>query len=72
MKTPCKFCEGTGLVDLDRCVGIVHGRQCKNSQRNDPEFYALFPERAYVKPYCGMHGNMLLRAAKYQREAESS
>lgn len=58
---PCRFCEGTGRVAVDRCAEIVHGRRCKNLARNDPAYFEHYPERSWAKPYCGMHGNMRLR-----------
>lgn len=58
---PCRACEGTGHIELARCAEIVHGRRCKNPVRNDPHYFWEFPDREYVKPYCGMHGNARLR-----------
>lgn len=65
----CRFCEGTGRVSVERCAEIVHGRQCKNLVRNDPTYYETLPDRAWVRPYCGKHGNQRLRAMAATPEA---
>jgi hypothetical protein len=58
----CRFCEGTGRVSVDRCAEIVNGRRCKNTARNDPSYFEAYPDREFIRPYCGMHGNQRARA----------
>lgn len=61
---PCRFCAGTGRVELAQCAEIVNGRPCKRRTRasEDPSYLAEFPEREHLRPYCGFHGNARVRA----------
>lgn len=61
----CRFCQGTGRVEVARCAEIVNGRRCKNLARNDPAYFEAYPEREYTRPYCGMHGNLRIRGERY-------
>jgi hypothetical protein len=60
---PCRFCEGTGRVEIDRCAEIVNGHRCRNLARNDPAYFEAYPDREYTRSYCGMHGNARVRGA---------
>lgn len=65
---PCRFCDGTGRIEIDRCAEIVNGRRCKQRARNDPSYFEQMPDREYSRPYCGMHGNQRIRAAIRQED----
>lgn len=66
---PCRVCEETGRIEVRRCAEIDGGWRCKNPRRDDPEYFLTFPDRKYVKPYCGMHGNA--RRSRQQQQSDS-
>ena len=57
----CHHCDGTGRVLIERCAALVQGRRCKRWARNDPAFFAEYPDRAFTRGFCVFHGNLMVR-----------
>ena len=65
----CPYCSGTGAVLLNGCIEAVGKRSCGRPARNDPAYFAMFPDREWMRPYCSMHGNMYARQMLAEQRA---